>query len=61
MNISSPRGGLSIQTVREGRHVVSRLSVVRAAPIDAGVYTCAPDLVHSANATVFVVEGKTNN
>ena len=58
INITSERGGLSIQTDREGRSVVSRLSVVRATPRDAGLYKCAPDLVNPANATVFVVEGE---
>ena len=48
---------MSIQTDRERNYVVSRLSIVRATPNDAGSYKCAPDLVHPANSTVFVVEG----
>ena len=58
MNITAPRGGISIQTEREGTTVVSRLSVVKAISQDAGNYTCQPDLVTAATSTVYVVDGK---
>lgn len=58
ISITSPRGGVSIETEKEGRQILSRLSVVHALASDAGNYTCQPDLVTAANITVYVVEGK---
>ena len=58
ISITSPRGGVSIETEKEGRKLLSRLSVVHALASDAGNYTCGPDLVNPANVTVYVVEGK---
>ncbi|KAF2355573.1 Immunoglobulin I-set [Trinorchestia longiramus] len=56
ISITSPRGGVSIETEKEGRQLMSRLSVVHALASDAGNYTCEPDLVTPANLSVYVVE-----
>ncbi|KAG0723467.1 Zwei Ig domain protein zig-8 [Chionoecetes opilio] len=56
MTISGARGGVSIHTEKAGRLLSSKLSVVRVAPDDAGNYTCHPDTVPPASATVFIVD-----
>ncbi|XP_045118986.1 protein turtle homolog A-like [Portunus trituberculatus] len=56
MTITGARGGVSIHTEKAGRLFSSKLSVVRVAPQDAGNYTCKPDGVPSASATVFIVD-----
>ncbi|XP_045101054.1 zwei Ig domain protein zig-8-like isoform X2 [Portunus trituberculatus] len=59
VTISGPRGGVSIHTEaggREVREVTSRLSVVRAAPPDAGNYTCHPHAALPATTTVYIVD-----
>ncbi|XP_071515491.1 macrophage colony-stimulating factor 1 receptor-like [Panulirus ornatus] len=56
VSISGPRGGVSIHTEATGRLVTSRLSVVRAAPPDAGNYTCRPHAALAATTTVFIVD-----
>lgn len=58
VTISGPRGGVSIHTEAGGRVVTSRLSVVRAAPPDAGNYTCHPHSALPATTTVYIVDGK---
>lgn len=56
VTISGPRGGVSIHTEAGGRVVTSRLSVVRAAPPDAGNYTCRPHAAMPATTTVYIVD-----
>ncbi|XP_050738805.1 hemicentin-1-like [Eriocheir sinensis] len=56
VTISGPRGGVSIHTEAGGRVVTSRLSVVRAAPPDAGNYTCHPHSALPATTTVYIVD-----
>jgi hypothetical protein len=58
VSIMSPRGGVSVETEKEGRQLMSRLSLVHAIATDAGNYTCEPDLVSPANVSVYVVEGQ---
>ncbi|XP_042211029.1 carcinoembryonic antigen-related cell adhesion molecule 1-like [Homarus americanus] len=56
VTISGPRGGVSIHTEAGVGVVTSRLSVVRAAPGDAGNYTCHPHTALPATTTVFIVD-----
>ncbi|XP_018007007.1 uncharacterized protein LOC108664823 [Hyalella azteca] len=56
VSILSPRGGVSVETEKEGRQLMSRLSLVHAIASDAGNYTCEPHLVFPANVSVYVVE-----
>ncbi|XP_042216186.1 hemicentin-1-like [Homarus americanus] len=56
MSIAGPRGGVSIHTEKAGQLLSSKLSVVKVAATDAGNYTCHPDSVHPASATVFIVD-----
>ncbi|KAK8750522.1 hypothetical protein OTU49_014881 [Cherax quadricarinatus] len=56
LSIAGPRGGVSIHTEAGGRVVTSRVSVVRAAPPDAGNYTCRPHAALPATTTVFIVD-----
>ncbi|XP_069195628.1 uncharacterized protein [Procambarus clarkii] len=56
LSISGPRGGVSIHTEAAGRVVTSRVSVVRAAPPDAGNYSCRPHAALPATTTVFIVD-----
>lgn len=58
VTITGGRGGVSIHTEKAGRLLSSKLSVVRVAPEDAGNYTCQPDTVSPASATVFIVDGR---
>ncbi|KAK3890775.1 hypothetical protein Pcinc_005306 [Petrolisthes cinctipes] len=56
VSISAPRGGVNIHTEAGGSLVKSRLSVVRAAPPDAGNYTCRPQAALPASASVYIVD-----
>ncbi|XP_071533341.1 zwei Ig domain protein zig-8-like [Panulirus ornatus] len=56
VSIAGPRGGVSIHTEKAGQLLSSKLSVVKVAARDAGNYTCQPDSVHPASATVFIVD-----
>ncbi|KAA0198749.1 hypothetical protein HAZT_HAZT009102 [Hyalella azteca] len=61
VSILSPRGGVSVETEKEGRQLMSRLSLVHAIASDAGNYTCEPHLVFPANVSVYVVEESSGN
>ncbi|XP_069161149.1 zwei Ig domain protein zig-8-like [Procambarus clarkii] len=56
LSIAGPRGGVSVHTERAGQLLSSKLSVVKVVTRDAGNYTCQPDTVNPASATVFIVD-----
>ena len=51
------RGGLSLHVATEGAKASTRLSLLEVKPQDAGNYTCQPDGLESAKASVFVLQG----
>ncbi|XP_053647534.2 opioid-binding protein/cell adhesion molecule homolog [Cherax quadricarinatus] len=56
LSIAGPRSGVSIHTEKAGQLLSSKLSVAKVAARDAGNYSCQPDSVHPASATVFIVD-----
>nr|XP_053647551.1 uncharacterized protein LOC128699067 [Cherax quadricarinatus] len=56
LSVAGPRGGVSVHTEKAGQLLSSKLSVVKVAASDAGNYTCHPDSVEPASATVFIVD-----
>lgn len=57
INFDSPRGGISLVTVK-GTVTTSRLLIQKAAQADSGTYTCAPSNTKSASVRVHILNGK---